>query len=258
MANLRVRYILLLLVFSILPCCLFANKPISFSADKMSGAAGKKNESTSLRGNAVVTVGTLQISGDLIELTGKDYRYVTATGNVQGVDSEKGYSFSADTLVYDRDSEVAAFQGNAKLLDTKHDVDASAGLINYNQKTEIAYLQIGVRLKRKEIDCTAGFALYRRSISMLDLTGSPLVVRSGDEFRADRISVNLETEYIILDGTVSGTLKDAKKDEKTEVVSGMPAGEGASENLPPGAAPPSEGTIPSPSAETTQDEVTNQ
>jgi len=205
-----VPVILLLLAFA--PCLASADKPISFSADQMSGAAGKKNETTELNGNAVVTVGTLRITGDLIELTGKDYRYVTATGNVHGSDSEKGFSFSAAQLNYDRDTEVASFQGDASLSDTKNKVEASAGMISYNQKTEIAFLQVNVKLKRNEIDCSSGFALYRRTISMLDLSGSPLVNRSGDEFRADRISVNLETEYITLDGTVSGKLKDAKKD----------------------------------------------
>jgi len=203
-------FVLILLLF--VPCLASADKPISFSADQMSGAAGKKNETTQLKGNAVVTVGTLRITGDLIELTGKDYRYVTATGNVHGSDSEKGYSFSAGQLSYDRDTEVASFQGEASLSDTKNKVEASAGMISYNQKTEIAFLQVNVKLKRNEIDCTSGFALYRRTVSLLELSGSPLVVRSGDEFRADRISVNLETEYITLDGTVSGKLKDAKKD----------------------------------------------
>ena len=86
-------------------------------------------------------------------------------------------------------------------------------MISYNQKTEIAFLQTDVKLKRKDIDCTAVFATYRRTLNLLDLSGSPRVLRDGDEFRADRISVNLETEYISLDGTVSGTLKDTKKED---------------------------------------------
>jgi lipopolysaccharide export system protein LptA len=231
--------ILVLLAFA--PCLASADKPISFSADQMSGAAGKKNETTQLRGNAVVTVGTLQITGDLIELTGKNYRYVTATGNVRGSDSEKGFSFSATQLNYDRETEVASFQGNASLSDTKNKVEASAGLISYNQKTEIAFLQVNVKLKRNEIDCSSGFALYRRTISMLELSGSPLVNRSGDEFRADRISVNLETEYITLDGTVSGKLKDAKKEGDAQppaaAAGNTPAATPASTGNPTGGLP---------------------
>ena len=196
----------------------FAGKPISFSSDRLNGSAGKKNESTTLSGNAVVTVGSLRISGDLIELSGKDYRYVKASGNIKGVDDEKGYSFTADSISYDRDTEVASFTGNAKLLDTKHEVEASAGIITYNQKTEVAYFQLDIKLKKGKINCTSGFALYRRTLSMLDLSGSPFVVRDGDEFRADRISVNLDTEHITLDGTVTGTLK--KSDDKNVDVAG--------------------------------------
>jgi lipopolysaccharide export system protein LptA len=191
-----------------------AGKPITFSSDRMSGAAGKKTESTSLIGNAKVTVGTLTITGERIDLTGTDYRYVKATGSITGVDSEKGYSFTADELSYDRETEVATFRGNAKLLDTAHEVEASAGIITYNQQTEVALLQLIVKLKKNKIDCTSGFALYRRTVSMLELTGSPYVLRDGDEFKADRISVNLDTEHITLDGTVSGTLK--KDDGKNE------------------------------------------
>jgi lipopolysaccharide export system protein LptA len=204
--------------FVLLAQTAFAGKPISFSADRLNGSAGKKNESTTLSGNAVVTVGSLKISGDLIELSGKDYRYVKASGNIKGGDSEKGYSFTADEISYDRDTEVASFRGNAKLIDTKHEVEASAGIITYNQKTEVAYLQLDIKLKKNKINCTSGFALYRRTLSMLDLSGSPFVVRDGDEFRADRISVNLDTEHITLDGTVTGTLK--KTDDKNVEVAG--------------------------------------
>ncbi len=187
-------------------------KKISFSADRMTGTSGKKNGTTSLEGNAKVNIDSLQITGDKIELFGKDFRYVTATGNVKGIDTDKGFNFTADFLTYDRDQELASFRGHAKLIDSKNDVETSAGMISYNQKTEIAFLQILVKLKRKDISCTSTFATYRRTLSLLDLSGSPLVIRDGDEFRADRISVNLETEYIALDGSVSGSLKETKKE----------------------------------------------
>lgn len=210
---------------SVILLCLFwcaflltaEEKTISFSADKMSGTSGKKNGTTGLEGHAIVTIDSLKITGDKIDLFGTDFRYVSAVGNVTGTDTEKGFSFKADFLTYDRDLEVASFKGNAKLTDSKNEVESSAGMIIYNQKTEIAFLQIGVKLKRKEIVCSSSFATYRRTVSLLDLTGSPLVIRDGDEFRADRISVNLDTEYITLDGSVSGTLKESKKEEPVPV-----------------------------------------
>ncbi len=207
------KYRILFFLFLFLVYAYAEDKTIAFSAARMSGTAGKTTGTTALEGSAVVDIGTLRITGDRIELSGKDFRYVAATGSVTGTDSEKGYTFSADSLTYDRDREVALFRGNAKLVDSKNEVEASASMISYNQKTEIAFLQMDVKLKRKEIDCTAVFATYRRTLNLLDLSGSPRVLRDGDEFKADRISVNLDTEYISLDGTVSGTLKDTKKEE---------------------------------------------
>lgn len=202
------------------------DKKISFTAERMSGTAAKKNGKTTLEGKASVTVGTLTISGDSIELSGKDFRFISASGNVSGNDSEKGYSFTADLLTYDREVEVASFRGNAKLLDTKNEVESSAAIITYNQKTEVAFFQIDVKLKRKTIDCSSGFALYRRSLSTLELTGAPSVLRDGDEFSADRISVDLETERITLDGAVTGKLKDSSKtkEEKSTEAATAPVG----------------------------------
>ena len=216
------------------------DKRISFSADRGNGAAGKKNGVTILEGHAYVSIGSLTISADRIELSGKDFRHVNATGNVTGADSEKGFSFTAALLSYDRDLEVASFRGNAQLTDSKNGVESSAGIITYNQKTETALFQTDVRLKRKDIDCSSSFALYRRSLSLLDLSGSPSVLRGSDEFRADRISVNLQTEHITLDGTVSGTLKDTKPESAAP---GGPAGApgsppGTGEQTPSGTQPP--------------------
>ena len=190
------------------------DKKISFTAERMSGTSSKKNGKTTLEGKASVTVGTLTISGDRIELSGKDFRYIAASGSVSGNDSDKGYSFTADQLTYDRDVEVASFRGNAVLSDTKNEVESFAAIITYNQKTEVAFFQINVKLKRRAIDCSSGFALYRRSLSTLELTGAPSVIRDGDEFSADRISVDLNTERITLDGAVTGKLKDNAKSDK--------------------------------------------
>lgn len=218
-------------IYRVFAACLFvaafvpaAAEPerISFSANRMSGSAGKKDGLTVLEGDAKVTIGTLSIAGDRIELSGKDFRFVSASGNVSGSDTDKGFSFTAVLLSYDRTLEVASFRGSAKLVDSKNDVESEAGIITYNQKTETAFFQTDVRLKRKDIDCKSAFALYRRALSTLELTGTPSVLRGSDEFKADRILVNLDTEHITLDGTVSGSLKDVKKDPGVSTPSPVP------------------------------------
>lgn len=187
---------------------------ITFSADKMQGSGKKDQNSTSLTGNAKVSVDSLNIYGERIELYGKDYRYIKANGSVTGEDAEKGFTFSAASLSYDRETEVAEFMGQAKVDDTKNKVETAAERIEYNQKTEIILLQMAVKLKSKDIACDSLFAVYNRNTSMLELTGKPTVKKGKDEFKAARISVNLDTEDIKLEGKVSGTVTEEKESTK--------------------------------------------
>jgi len=192
---------------------------ITFSADKMQGSGEKGKNSTALTGNAKVSVDSLNIYGERIELYGKDYRYIKASGSVTGEDTEKGFTFSAASLSYDRETEIAEFMGQAKVEDTKNKVETAAERIEYNQKSEIILLQMAVKLKSKDIVCDSLFAVYSRNTSMLELTGKPTVKKGKDEFQAARISVNLDTEDIKLEGKVSGTVTEEKEDTKKEKTS---------------------------------------
>lgn len=183
---------------------------MTFSADKMQGTGRKGETSTVLTGNAKVAVDSLHISGDRIELYGKDYRYIKATGTVAGNDKEKGFTFSCASLVYDRTTEIAEFLGKAKVEDTKNKVQTAAERIEYNQKNEIILLQMNVSLKSKNINCTSLFAVYNRHTASLELTGRPLVKKGSDEFRAAKILVNLDTEDITFEGKVSGSVQEEK------------------------------------------------
>ena len=218
----RFRHSLCILVSFLVLAPLVPAAPvkITFSADKLQGSGGKGQTSTSLTGNAKVSVDSLNIYGERIELYGKDYRYIKASGNVTGEDAEKGFTFSAASLSYDRETEVAEFMGQAKVEDTKNKVETSAERIEYNQKDEIILLQMAVKLKSKGIACDSLFAVYNRNTSMLELTGKPTVKKGKDEFKAARISVNLDTEDIKLEGKVSGSVTEEKEDaKKTETPS---------------------------------------
>lgn len=215
----RLRQQLCVLVSFFLIASLVSAAPakITFSADKLQGSGGKGQTSTSLTGNAKVTVDSLNIYGERIELYGKDYRYIKASGSVTGEDAEKGFTFSAASLSYDRETEVAEFMGQAKVEDTKNKVETAAERIEYNQKNEIILLQMAVKLKSKDIACDSLFAVYNRNTSMLELTGKPTVKKGKDEFKAARISVNLDTEDIKLEGKVSGSVTEEKEETtKTE------------------------------------------
>jgi len=212
------KYILsLFLIFVLLHCELFAAKSkITFSATSMQGSIKEGKNSTSLTGNAVVTVDTMEIKAERIEIYGKDYRYVKAIGAVKGEDKEKGFNFTSDNMQYDREKELATFFGSTELNDTKNDVKITSEYIEYNQKAETMLMQFDVKILRREINCTSMFAMYNRKSSALNLTGRPVVTKSKDTFKATKISVNLDTEDISLEGKVSGNVVDEKKKEESK------------------------------------------
>ena len=198
---------------------LYATKSkIKFSASSMQGSIKEGQNSTSLTGNAVVMVDTMEIKADRIEIYGKDYRYLKATGAVTGEDKEKGFSFSSNFMQYDRDKEIATFFGKTELNDTKNDVKITSEHIEYNQKAETMLMQFDVKILRKEITCTSMFAMYNRKSSALNLTGRPVVTKSKDTFQAAKIAVNLDTEDISLEGRVSGNVVEERRtqEEKTQ------------------------------------------
>ena len=189
---------------------------ISFKADKVTASVSENKKSTNLIGNAEVKVDSLTISADRIEIFGKDYRYVNATGSVKGEDDEKGYSFKADLINFDRKTDTVTMFGKLELKDTKNDVSINAENIEYKKKQEIIIMRFNVKIINKDINCNSMFAFYNRKESKVELTGSPIVKKGKDEFRAGKISVNLDTEDITLDGRVRGSVEQGKDEPQAE------------------------------------------
>lgn len=175
----------------------------------MSGKAGSKNEATTLSGNAYVKTETMEIKADSITLSGENFRYITASGTVDGKNTESKLSFTCGNMRYDRNTKIARLEDSVHMTDTENDVKAAAQIIEYNQNTEIATMQINVSIKQKNNTCTAAFAIYRKDAQTLEMTGNPKIVQGEDSFRAQEISLNLNTQEIKLDGRVSGQVSDS-------------------------------------------------
>lgn len=189
---------------------------ITFHADSMSGKSGNKSDETRLVGNAYVKTETMEISADEIKLHGENFRFIEAIGTVDGMNTESKLQFSCGKLVYDRTSKIAMLEDSVHLIDIENEVDASAHLIEYNQNTETAILQIGITLKQKDNICTSAYALYRKKDQFLEMSGNPKIIQKDDSFRAQEITLNLNTQEITLDGRVSGTVTDSSKKSKSE------------------------------------------
>lgn len=196
---------------------LYAEK-ITFSADSMSGKVGDKTDSTFLNGEACVITETMEIYSDSIGMSGKDFRFIEASGNVKGKNTESALEFTCGKLKYDRETKIAQLMDNVDLTDTKNNVTAKAQIIEYNQETDTAVMQIEIELKQKDNICNGAYAIYRKADQMLELSGNAQIKQGNDTFRAQEITLNLDSQEITLDGRVKASIVDERKN-KTEAES---------------------------------------
>lgn len=200
---------LISIIFALVPAMIFCEE-ITFTADFMSGTAGSKTDTTTLEGNATVQTSSMNISADAIELSGEDFRFITATGTVSGSITESQMDFTCGKLKYDRQTKVAQLEDAVHLVDVANEVTADAQIIEYNQNSETAVMQIEITLTQKDNICTSAFAIYKKSEQKLEMSGNPKIQQGTDSFRAQEITLNLETQEITLDGRVKGTVSDSK------------------------------------------------
>jgi lipopolysaccharide export system protein LptA len=204
----RAVKLLLPAIFATLCLCPAGADVFTFKADRMSGGRASGKEITMLTGNAEVRSDNLVLKANRIELQGEDNQFVECSGDVWGMEEEKNILFQTDRLRYDRKLKIARLEGNSTLEDKKNEVVAKGRFIEYDDQSEVTVFQIAVRLFKDEMVCRSEYAVYRRQNKLLDLSGFPVVFKKGDEFRADRIRVNLDTDDVIMEGAVSGSIKE--------------------------------------------------
>ncbi len=185
----------------------------SFSANSMSGTMAKGNERTILLGNAMVISDNITINADRIELYGNDFRFAECTGKVSINDAEQGIHLTTEKLIYDRRDKLSRMTGPSIMEDRKNKVVIKGDYIENDDLRKITIIQINVRILKENLICRSEFARYDRETKQLELTGSPIVKRDGDDYKAARISVNLDTEDITLEGAVSGIVVQKKNKE---------------------------------------------
>ena len=193
--------------------CLYAEK-ITFSANSLSGTIGSKSDSTTLEGEAYVLTESMEISADSISMSGKDFRYIEASGSIKGKNMESELEFTCGKMHYDRETKIAKLSENVNLIDQKNDVNAKAQLIEYNQNTDIAIIQIEIELTQKDNVCKGAYAVYRKEEQKLELSGNAQIKQGDDTFRAQEITLDLDSQEIYLDGRVKGSVTDERKTKK--------------------------------------------
>jgi lipopolysaccharide export system protein LptA len=199
---------------------------ITFYADSMSGTAGSTSDTTTLKGDAYVLTSSMEIAADSITMSGKNFRYIKAAGTINGKNLDTKMEFTCGSLTYDRETKIVLLKDSVHLDDTENSVSADAQIIEYNQNTDTAIMQIDITLKQKDNVCNGAYAVYRKKAQMLELSGNSQIKQGADTFRAQEITLNLDTQEITLDGRVKGSVVDdkSKKDDQTaEDGTGLPA-----------------------------------
>ncbi|MCL2382553.1 MAG: hypothetical protein FWC64_13355 [Treponema sp.] len=204
----RPLFPLFLAIFLMASAVPLMGSTFSFRADSMSGGRATGREITVLTGNAEVLADNFLLRADRIEIHGSDNRFIEGVGNVEGHELEKDIFFRTDRLRYDRTLRIARLEGNSTLEDRQNEVVARARFIEFDDMNEIAVLQVSVRLFSEDLVCRADYAVYNRIEQTLLLSGFPVVHRDGDEFRADRIMVDLNTNDIVMEGDVRGSIRN--------------------------------------------------
>jgi lipopolysaccharide export system protein LptA len=202
----KLRLLFIMLFFLFCSFSIPASDVFTFRADRMSGTRALGRETTILTGNAEVRSDNLLLRADRIEIHGDDNQFVECIGNVWGHEEDKNIFFQTDRLRYDRVLKIARLEGNSSLEDRDNEIVARARFIEYDDDNEIAVFQIAVRLFKDDMVCRSDYAIYDREDKILDLTGFPIVYKKDDEFRADRIRVDLDTDDVTMEGSVTGII----------------------------------------------------
>ncbi len=211
-AHRRVAVLVLLAVFLLGGAGLAFADTFTYAGDSATTILAEGSQHAVLTGHAQVNTQDLRITADRIELFGKDFTFAQCQGNVRVVDTKRGLDLSSRELFYDREQKIARIKGNAVMADLKNEMVVKGGFIEDRDKEKITIIQIGVRIFKKDITCKAEFAKYWRDKKTLELSGMPWVSKGTDVYQAARISINLDTEDITLEGDVQGTIKTKSKE----------------------------------------------
>jgi lipopolysaccharide export system protein LptA len=153
----------------------------------------------------------------MLQLSGEDYKNISAQGNVSGKNLETNMEFNCDSLSYDRITKLIVLKGNVNLVDVENSVNCGAQIIEYDQDKDVAIMQVQITLTQKDNVCSGSYAVYYKEQQLLEISGNAQVKQKKDTFRAQFITLDLETQDITLGGNVKGTVTDSKENADSEI-----------------------------------------
>jgi lipopolysaccharide export system protein LptA len=203
----RALIVVMLLFF---PLISLLAEEISFSGGSTSMHMQQGFETITLSEGASIVSGSLRLEADTIILTGDSFRYATCTGSVFLFDEERGLTLQSQNLYYDRQEELILIDGYLELDDTTNEVIASAFHLEFTLDDGVVLLQVQVRLFKHTdsgvMACKADSLRFNREKQLLNLEGNATIDWDKDLYQAQKITVDLTTEAITMEGSIKGVV----------------------------------------------------
>ncbi|MDA3850540.1 MAG: hypothetical protein PF447_04640 [Spirochaetaceae bacterium] len=184
-----------------------------FSGDSSYSIMREGAEETRIEGNVEILSSERSIKADTIRIVGRKDKYFQGEGHVIVEDFERNMLLRANEFRFDEADSLLQLNGQAVLEDRDNEILVKCDRLEYRQDEEVALMQLNVRIFKDDIICRSEYAIYRRSEELLELSGTPLVIKGDDRYEADRIVVNLKTDEITMFGEISGEMKTGDQDE---------------------------------------------
>lgn len=192
----------------------------SFSGNSTSISLAEGRERTILSGDARISSEDLNIKADRIELYGEDFRYARCNGNVRVEELDQKISLTSESLFLDREQNKLRIRSYTEMVDLSNEIVVKCGYMEHYDEENYSIFQIGVRILKASEDgrmvCRSDYARYDREADTLELSGSPVVFWKGDRYSAIRITINIETDEIEMEGNVEGEFTSRTEEEPAD------------------------------------------
>ena len=203
------KKVFLVLLLAMLLTPLFADE-IRFSGGYTRVSLQEGNRSVELSGGAKASTDSIEIEADRILLYGPDYRYTDCTGNITAREKEHSLEIRATSLFYDREEESLLSNGWIEINDTENEAVISCSWFEYDINSRIMILQMKATIEkvtdRGTLKCSADSIEYNADLQTLSLRGNADVTWGSDSYRASYITVNIDTEEVVLQGSITGEI----------------------------------------------------
>ncbi|MDD4082976.1 MAG: LptA/OstA family protein [Sphaerochaetaceae bacterium] len=167
-------------------------------------------DTVTLSDSAQVNTKDISVTADEIEISGENYRYLKCSGNVIAEEKQNNIILKTPELFYDRDKNTILINSWIEIDDSENEIKMSGAYLEFNLEQQLFNLQIDAEINKAtekgQLIGKAASIIYNNKEKSLILQGNASVTWGEDNYEASLIRINLETEEIILEGKITGTV----------------------------------------------------